>query len=80
MEVEHFKAYRTEKDEKEMSHFEKFVREGTEKADELAKEGALLDEGFMVQTRTKTVKQEREEELCSVQAAFLLFGGEMEGL
>ena len=61
VEVEHVKAHRTGKDEKEMSHFEKFVTEGNEKADELAKEGALLDEGFMAQTRAKTVKQEREE-------------------
>ena len=38
-----------EKEQKEMSHFEKFVTEGNEKADELAKEGALLDEGFMTE-------------------------------
>ena len=29
-----------------MSQFEKFVTEGNEKADELAKAGAMLDEGF----------------------------------
>ena len=37
VEVEHVKAHRTEKDKKTMSHFEKFVTEGNEKADELAK-------------------------------------------
>ena len=34
-----------------MSHSERFVTESNEKADELAKEGALLDEGFV---RNKT--------------------------
>ena len=53
--VEHAKAHRTEKDKKVMSYFEKFVTEGKEKADELAREGALLEEGFMAQTRAKTV-------------------------
>ena len=37
MEVEHVKAHRTKKEKKDMSHFEKFVTEGNEKADELAK-------------------------------------------
>ena len=49
------------KDKKDMSPFEKFVTDGHEKADELAKAGAMLDEGFMVQTRATTVQQEREE-------------------
>ena len=34
--------------------FEKFVTEGNEKADELAKAGAMLDEGFMAEARAKT--------------------------
>ena len=37
------KAHRTKKEKKEMSHFESFVTEGNEKADELAKAGAILD-------------------------------------
>ena len=41
------------REKKEMSHFEKFVTEGNEKADELAK----ADEGFMAETRAKTVQQ-----------------------
>ena len=61
VEVEHVKAHHTEKDKKEMLQFEKFVTEGNEKADELAKAGAMLDEGFMAQVRAKTVQQEREE-------------------
>ena len=40
-------AHRTNKDKKERSHFESFVPEGNEKADELAKAGAMLDEGFI---------------------------------
>ena len=51
MEVEHVKAHLTKKDKKKMSQFEKFVAEGNEKVDELAKEGAMLDEGFMAETR-----------------------------
>ena len=69
IEVEHVKAHRTKKDKKEMSHFEKFVSEGNEKAVELAKEGALLDEGFMARTRAKTVEQEREEVCAALQYA-----------
>ena len=61
VEVEHVKAHRTKKDEKEMSHFERFVTDGNEKADELARAGAMLDEGFMAETRAKTMQQEREE-------------------
>ena len=44
VEVEHVKAHRTKKDKKEMSQMEKFVTDGNEKADELAKAGAMLDE------------------------------------
>ena len=73
VEVEHFKAHRTEKDKKDMSHFVKFVTGGNEKADELAKAGATLDEGFMAQARAKTFQQEREKKClqpCSMQPAF----------
>ena len=41
VEVEHVKAYRTKKDKKDMSRFERFVTEGNEKADEMAKAGAM---------------------------------------
>ena len=37
LEVEHVKAHRKEKDKKEMTHFEKLVTDGNERADELAK-------------------------------------------
>ena len=39
-----------------MSHFEKFVTEGNEKADELAEAGAILDEGFMAETIEEIVQ------------------------
>ena len=52
------KAHRTKKDKKEMSQFEKFVAEGKGKADELAKAGAMFDQGFMAETRAKTVKRD----------------------
>ena len=69
VEVEHVKAHRTKKDNKEMSHIEKFATDGREKADELAKEGALLNEGFMAETRAKTVQREREEVYAALQYA-----------
>ena len=69
VEVEHVKAHRTKEDKKEVSHFEKFVTEGNEKADELAKGGALLDEGFMAEARAETMQQEREEVCAALQYA-----------
>ena len=74
------KAHRTEKDKKEMPHFERFVTDGNEKADELAKEGAMLDEGLMAQTRAKTVQQEREEVSLAVHSQPPLLGGGMKML
>ena len=74
LEVEHVKAHRTKKDEKEMSHFEKFVSDGSGRADELAKAGAMLDEGFMAETRAKTVQQEREEVYAALQYAASFHG------
>ena len=71
MEVEHVKAH-TMKEKKEMSHFEKFITEGNEKASELAKAGAMMDEGFVAEARVATVKQERERrctQRCSVRLA-----------
>ena len=50
-----------------MSHFEKFVTAGNEKADELAKAGAMLDEGFMAEARAETMQQEREEVYAALQ-------------
>ena len=69
MEVEHVKAHRTKNGNKQMSHFEKFVTEGNEKADELAKTGAMLDEGFIAEARATTVQQEREEVYAALQYA-----------
>ena len=43
-----------------MSLFERFIAKGTEKAGELAKEGAMLD-GLVAQVRASTVQQERQE-------------------
>ena len=52
-----------------MSHFEKLVTDGNEKADQLAKARAILDEGFMAQVRANTVQQEREEVFSALQHA-----------
>ena len=57
-------------EEKEkMTKMERFVTEGNEKADELAKAGAMLDEGFMAEARAETLKKEREEVCVAVQCA-----------
>ena len=52
-----------------MSQFEKFVTEGAEKADGLAKAGAMLDEGFATEARAETMQQEREEVSAALQYA-----------
>ena len=49
--------------------FERFATEGNQKADELAKAGAMLDEGFMVEARAEAMKQEREEVYVALQYA-----------
>ena len=74
VEVEHVKAHRTKKEKKNMAHFEKFVTEGNEKADELAKGGAMLDEGLMAEARAETMLREREG------GQLPLLGRTMEGL
>ena len=73
VEVVHVKAHCTKKEKKEMSHFGTFVTEGNEKADALAKEGAMLDEGFMTEARAKTIAagvEKRCMQPCSMQPAF----------
>ena len=67
MEVAHVKAQRTKK--KNVTKIERFVTEGNEKADELAKAGEMLDEGFMAEVRAVIVKQEREEVCAALQHA-----------
>ena len=69
MEVERVKAHRTKKEQKEISHFEKFVAEDNEKADDLARDGAMLDEGFMAEAGAETMQQEREEVYAALQYA-----------
>ena len=64
-EGKHVEVHRTEKDKKKMPYFEKYVIDGNEKVDELAKVGAIFDEGFMA----KTVKQEREEDYAALHCA-----------
>ena len=69
MEVEHVKAHLRKKEKEHMSKLEKFVTEGNEKADDLAIAGAMSDEGFMAETRVKTMQQEREEVYAALQYA-----------
>ena len=69
VEVEHVKAHRTKKEKEKLTQFERFVPGGNEKADELAKAGAMLDEGFMAEARAETMKLEREEVYVALQYA-----------
>ena len=69
MEVAHVKAHRTKKEKEKMTKIERFVTEGNEKADELAKAGAMLDEGFMTEARAETFQKEREEVYVALQYA-----------
>ena len=63
VEVDRVKAHRTKKDKKEMLRFEKFVTEGNEKVDELAKAGAMLDEGIVAEARAKTMLAQKSVSL-----------------
>ena len=47
IEVEHVEAHLTEQERRRTSLLEKCVTKGNEKADEPAKERAMMDEGFM---------------------------------
>ena len=80
MAVEHVQAHRTKKEKKDMSHFERFVNEGNEKADELAKEGAFVDEGFMGEPRAKAARKRRGVRSLALCSQLPLLCRTMEGL
>ena len=69
VEVEHVKAHRSKKEMQQMTLFERFITECNEKADELTKDGAMLDGREVVQTRANTVQQRREEVHAALQCA-----------
>ena len=69
VDVEHVKAHRAKKEYKHMSQLERFITEGNEKAHQLVKAGAMLDEGFMAEARAETMQQEREEVYAALQYA-----------
>ena len=75
-------AHRTKKDKKEMSQFAKFVAEGNEKADELAKAGAMLDEGFCGGNKNKdnAAREGRGARSVAVCSQLSLSGGGLERL
>ena len=51
VELAHVKAHHTKKEKEKMAKIERFATEGHEKVDELAKAGAMLDEGFMASSK-----------------------------
>ena len=71
------KAHRSKKEKQPMPLFEKFVTEGREKADELAKDGAMFDGGEMAQTKVSTAQQKkttgRSMRHCSTQLTFTVW-------
>ena len=70
VEVGHVKAHRTKKRKRKICRsLRSFVMEGNDKADDLAKARALLDKGFMVGARARTMQQEREEVHAALQYA-----------
>ena len=69
LEVRHVTAHLCTKERQEMSLFERFVSEGNEKADDLAKDEAMLDRGEMAQIRASTVQLRREEVYAALQCA-----------
>ena len=79
VEAEHVKAHRSEKEETTNVALRRFVTEGDEKADEYAKDGAVMYGRVMAQIRASTVQQKREEAQAALQyaASFSLFGGGM---
>ena len=66
---EHVKAHRSKKEQKNMTLFESFVTDGTERAAELAKDGVMLDVREMDQIRASTVQRRREEWHAALQYA-----------
>ena len=64
VEVEHVTAHSTKKDKRDMSQFEKFVAEGNEKADELARRICI----WWKRGQRQCSKREREKcvQLCSM--------------
>ena len=53
LEVEHVQAHRTKKEKQDMTLFERFVTEGDERADELAKDGSMTDGAEMAPDQNK---------------------------
>ena len=69
VEVEHVKAHRTEKERQQMSLLENFITQDSEKADEFAQEGAMMDGGLQAHARASSVQQEREVFCAALQDA-----------
>ena len=61
VEVEHVKAHRTKKEKKYVSHFKKFVTEGNEKADELAKSWSNVGRRIHGGSESKGQSNKREK-------------------
>ena len=77
VEVERVKAHRTKKDEEETSQFEKFVTDGNEKADELAKAEVLCWTTDLWRERERKQSSRSEKRWCmrpcSTQRAFAVW-------
>ena len=68
VEVAHVKAHLTKKEKEKMMQFERFVTEGIQKADELAKAGAMLDDGFNGRSEHRNYEAGERRGVCSFAA------------
>ena len=82
MDVAHVKAHRRKKEKEKMTQLDMFATEGDEKVVELAKAGAMLDEGFMTEAKAQNYEAGARGGVRSlaVRSQLSLLGGRMERL
>ena len=80
VEVEHVEVHRTKKDKKEKAQFEKFVTEGTEKADELQRQEQCWTKDLYRKREQQTgaARERRSVRSFAVRSQLSLLGRGME--
>ena len=74
VEVDHVKAHRTKKEKQETPQFERFVTEGNEKADELAKAGGNVGRRLQGGSESKVNVARKRRGVCSCSQLSLFSG------
>ena len=82
MEVEHVNAHHTKEELQQVSLFERFIAEGTEKTAELATDAAMMEGGLNGTGKSEHDPTGRRRSLCIIAICSLLSlsGGRMERL